>query len=373
MSLVTKVSRTGAAFGYGAGGEIFEIADRLPEAYWAHPLHAWSPLIASRIPGLEGVWLKYEGSHLSGSFKDRIMAASLGELLMRQPDCPGVVVPSSGNAAVSAAALCARHGLPMVAIVPHSVPAERLTPVLSRGGIVVQAGEGPSEAYALADQLSERLGFFRLYSTFASPWAEWGCRSIGLELAAQSGDDIARVVAPVSAGPVLVGLANGLAQAGLAMPELMAVQASGCAPIALAFAAGRDRVEPWDEAVDTKAAAIADRLAGYPQDGTRVLGMVRASDGLVAAVSDDELAAARAALLHHDGLDAEFSACAGVALLMRDTELAQVGTVCVITASGFKHTFAGDAPRPLPDTGLVGRVEGFLAATNPEAIILRKG
>mgnify|MGYP006955276707 CR=1 FL=1 len=49
------VSRSGAAFGYGPDGAIFEIADDLPEAYWAHPANAWSPLIASRIPGLEGV------------------------------------------------------------------------------------------------------------------------------------------------------------------------------------------------------------------------------------------------------------------------------------------------------------------------------
>lgn len=372
MSVVNKVARAEAAFGYGPGGEIFEIADGLPEAYWAHPLHAWSPLIASRIPGLEGVWLKYEGSHISGSFKDRIMAASLGELLMRQPECPGVVVPSSGNAAVSAAALCARHGLPMVAIVPHSVPAERLTPVLSRGGIVVQAGEGPSEAYALADQLSERLGFFRLYSTFASPWAEWGCRSIGLELAGQIGADMGCVVAPVSAGPVLVGLANGLAQAGLATPRLVAVQAAGCAPIARAFAAGHGTVEPWLDAVDTKAAAIADRLAGYPQDGTRVLAAVRASSGSIEAVTDAELATARAALLRHNGVDAEFSACAGVAFLMRDTELAKAGTVCVITASGFKHTFAGDIPVAVPDARLVDAVELFLAKADFGATMLRK-
>jgi|GEM_PF-2202044 len=365
------VSRSDAAFGYGPDGAIFEIEDDLPEAYWAHPANAWSPLIASRIPGLEGVRLKYEGSHLSGSFKDRIMAVTLGELLARQPDCPGVVVPSSGNAAVSAAALCAGRNLPMVAIVPLAVPVERLVPVTSRGGLVVRAGEGPSEAYALADRLADDLGFFRLYSTFASPWAEWGCRSIGLELAGQAGSPISQVVAPVSAGPVLVGLANGLAQAGLDLPRLIAVQAAGCAPIARAFAAGDDRVEPWLDAVDTKAAAIADRLVNYPQDGTRVLEMVRASHGRVDAVSDAELAAARAALLRHDGLDAEFSACAGVALLMREKGAVRAGTVCVITASGFKHTFAGDAPQNGAGSDLTVKVEHFLGRAAPGARLLR--
>ncbi len=369
--MVTTIARSAARFGYGVGGEIFEIGDPLPDEYWAHPAHAWSPLLPSRIPGLEGVLLKYEGSHLSGSFKDRIMAASLGELLAREPDCPGVVVPSSGNAAVSAAALGARRGLPMVAVVPLGVPIERLKPVVSRGGLVVRAGEGPSQSYALADRLSETLGFFRLYSTFASPWAEWGCRAIGHELAGQMVGPITQVVAPVSAGPVLVGLGNGLIEAGLALPPLVAVQAAGCAPIARAYTAGEDHVEPWQDAVDTKAAAIADRLAGYPQDGTRVLQAVRASGGSVAAVSDAELAAARAALLRHDGLDAEFSAVAGVALLMRAPKDLKEGTVCVITASGFKHTFAGDAPTAMPDADLAAQVDAFLAEADATAVILR--
>ena len=99
---VVAVSRADAAFGYGSHGEIYEIADALPDRFWQHPHRAWSPLIRSTIPGLENVFLKYEGSHLSGSFKDRIMAASLAEMLAKSPDCPGVVVPSSGNAAVSA-------------------------------------------------------------------------------------------------------------------------------------------------------------------------------------------------------------------------------------------------------------------------------
>lgn len=88
--MAITVSRSGAAFGYGPDGAIFEIADDLPEAYWAHPANAWSPLIASRIPWLEGVRLKYEGSHLSGSFKDRIMAATR----MARCFCADLSIPS---------------------------------------------------------------------------------------------------------------------------------------------------------------------------------------------------------------------------------------------------------------------------------------
>jgi threonine synthase len=355
-----SVSLSDATFGYGPDGAIFEIADPLPEPFWAHPANAWSPLIRSTIPNLENVSFKYEGSHLSGSFKDRIMRASIEQILAHDPDSPGVVVPSSGNAAVSAAALCAPRGLSMVAIVPDAVPVERLRPILARGGIVIRAGEGPSEAYALADRLSEELGFARLYSTFASPWAEWGCRSLGREIAGQMQGEITQLISPVSAGPVLLGAANGLREAGRNVPALVAVQAAGCAPIARAFAEGGDRVTAWSDPVDTKAAAIADRLDGYAQDGTHVLNRVRASGGSVAAVSDAQLASARAALLKHDGIDAEFSACAGVAHLMAHPEMARPGSVCIITASGFKHTFAGGAPEAGLDPIALEKVRRFL-------------
>lgn len=128
-------------------------------------------------------------------------------------------------------------------------------------------------------------------------------------------------------------------------PRLVAVQAQGCCPIVEAFEAGRDDVRPWCGPVDTLATAIADRLLGYSQDGTLTLGMLRGSGGLAAAVSDEELQQAREALLRWDGLDIELSAAAGVALLRRCGHQLPKPIVCLLTASGFKHTYSGrDTP-----------------------------
>lgn len=101
----------------------------------------------------------------------------------------------------------------------------------------------------------------------------------------------------------------------------------------------------------------------------RVLDIVRLSRGRVDAVTDMEMASARAALLEFDGLDAEFSSCAGVALLMRDTEMASEGTVCIITASGHKHTFAGDVPTPKSEHEAVDRLRDFFADDNGVEIL----
>lgn len=372
---VQQVSRSAARFGYGGGGEIFEISDALPDHYWQHPHHAWSPLLPTRIPGLEGVFIKYESGRLSGSFKDRIMAVTLGELSQTAPSCPGVVVPSSGNAAVAAAAHCVRIGLPMIAVVPESTPTERILPILARGCFVIRGGEGPAAAYALSDEIVAELDYFPLHSTFSSPWAEWGCRSLGLEICGQLGAAPGMVVAPVSAGPVLVGTANGIREAGYSAPPMAAVQSAGCAPIARAFERSERMVEPWAGNVETKATAIADRLTGYSQDGTRTLALLHSSRGFAGTVTDLELAEARSDLFRYDGIDAEFSACAGVAWLRKSMRTLPPNTVCIVTASGFKHTFSGDAPQPDPmaqNGETLARLEDFLKKQGGNATLVRR-
>jgi threonine synthase len=331
---------------------------RDPAPQWPH-----TPLIPSHIPGLDGVFLKYEGGHITGSFKDRIMRLTVAQALER--GATGAVVPSSGNAAVAAAAACAAIGMPLLAIVPSGTPEERTVPILARGAAVIRAGAEPSESYRCADRLVEQLGLFPLYSTFASPWAEWACRGIGVEIYQQLGCAPATLLAPISAGPVLVGAAHGVAEAASTTPRLVAVQAQGCCPVVEAFGAGRDDVRPWSGPVNTLATAIVDRLQGYPQDGTLTLRMLRNSGGLAAAVSDEELQQAREALLRCDGLDVELSAAAGVALLKRGEHSFPEPIVCLLTASGFKHTYSGSSMPPPPLRASTGAGRGQSMCSGP--------
>lgn len=57
-----------------------------PSPRWPH-----TPLVPSHIPGLDGVLLKYEGGHITGSFKDRIMRLTVAQALER--GATGAVVP----------------------------------------------------------------------------------------------------------------------------------------------------------------------------------------------------------------------------------------------------------------------------------------
>jgi threonine synthase len=241
----------------------------------------------SRVPGLEGVSLKFEGSLASGSFKDRVMHVLVEEAVRR--GARGAVVASSGNAAIAASASCAATGLPLLILVPTTTAAERTLPSELRGAAVIRTGDDPSEVFSLAAELAAKFDLADLASTFASPGCEWACRQIGWELSEQVAEEINTVICPISVGPVLVGTGHGLVEAGRRLPALVGVQASACAPIVAAFEGGLERVEPWVGPVTTRAVAIADRLRGYAGDGTYTLAEIRRSGGLALSVDDHEI------------------------------------------------------------------------------------
>lgn len=308
-----------------------------------------TPLVRSRIPGLEGTWLKVEGANPSGSFKDRVMDVLVREAVAA--GAPGAVVASSGNAAVAAAAHCARVGLPLLVLVPEQVPAPILAMVQLRGATILRAGEGPAAVHHLARLVSEKYGLPNLASTFGASGCEWACRSIGHEISVQlKGRQVTTLAASVSVGPVLLGSARGLTEAGRPFPRMVAGQAAGCAPIAAAFSEGSPEVRPWEGPVLTKATSIADRLTGYAPEGTFFLNLVRAGNGTVHAADDAVLRDIRVDLARFDGLDVELSSCAAVAALLA-SGLGGEESVCILTGAGVKETLTGWEPPP-PGTGV---------------------
>jgi threonine synthase len=322
------------------GVALYELPWRPPDA----AEHPPTPLIRSRVPALDGCLLKLEGQQPSGSFKDRVMRVLVAEAV--DAGATGAVVASSGNAAVAAAWACARHDLPLLVLVPDAVSPAAVAMVRLRGAVVVQAGEGPAAVHGLAARLSTGFGLPNLASTFGAAGCEWACRGIGAELAQQLGErSISRLAASISVGPVLVGAARGLAEAGRPDVALVAGQAAGCAPIARGFEEDAPNVSPWTGPATTAALAIADRLTGYADEGTYALWRIRDSQGLAGAATDAEMAELRDAFARYDGIDVELASCAAPAVLARE-RLAGPGTVCILTGAGTKETLTRLAGTP---------------------------
>ncbi len=307
------------------------------------PSQTPSPVRVSRVPGLEGLRLKFEGTMPTGSFKDRVMTVLVREAV--EAGARGAVVASSGNAGVAAAAACAAAGLPLLVLVPAKTRPERVLAAEVRGAAIVRGGEDPSVLYALAAQLAGHHQLADLASTFASPGCEWACRQIGHEVAEQVDGPIETIMCSISVGPVLVGTGRGLAETGRIHPLLVGVQAEGCSPIAQAFKQGHERVEAWTAPIATRAVAIADRLHGYPDEGTYALGEIRRSGGFVSAVGDEEMEQMRQDFARWDGLDVELSSCAAPAA-WRESQRSVNGAVCVLTGHGIRDTLRGAAQAP---------------------------
>lgn len=344
MDLTTHCARCGTpdACGGGRCPACGGVALRPKRA--TSPAPGTTPLVRSRLG--EDLWLKVEGANLTGTFKDRVMARLADEAVAKGRR--GAVVASSGNAAVAAAAACAPRDLPLVVVVPETIDASKLRGLAVRGTPVLRHGTDPSQAYGLARHLAARYGLEELASTFHSAGTEQACRAIGHELVGQLGGPPAAVAAAISVGPVLVGTGHGVEETGGPAPALLAAQAAGCAPIAAAFAAGAEHVEPWTEPVTTAAGSIADRLSGYADEASFALARVRASGGALSAWSDEQLRGFRNELARVDGVDVELASAAALGAARAWSGPGPV--VVVLTGAGWRETLLGDGAEVSDDT-----------------------
>jgi threonine synthase len=128
---------------------------------------------------------------------------------------------------------------------------------------------------------------------------------MGLELAEQMGWSLPDVILyPTGGGTGLIGMWKAFDELekigfiGPQRPRMVAVQASGCAPIVKAYEEGVEHAELWQSA-HTYAAGIRVPVA---VGDFLILRAVRESGGFAIAVDDDDIASALADMAADDGL-----------------------------------------------------------------------
>jgi threonine synthase len=112
-----------------------------------------APRLSERL-GLE-LWLKWEGSNPTGSFKDRGMTVAVAKAL--EDGVAAVVCASTGNTAASAAAYAARAGIAAVILQPAGAVARGKIVQAQAAGARLLEVQGPFEA-ALDDALALPYG-----------------------------------------------------------------------------------------------------------------------------------------------------------------------------------------------------------------------
>ena len=119
------------------------------------------PRLSARL-GVE-LWVKWEGSNPTGSFKDRGMAVAVSRALER--GAPGIVCASTGNTAASAAAYGARAGLPVVVVTSRGSVARGKVIQARAVGVELREIDGTfNDAHLEARRLAEIEGLVNVNS-----------------------------------------------------------------------------------------------------------------------------------------------------------------------------------------------------------------
>ncbi len=201
--------------------------------------------------GLPGLLMKDEGLIPTGTFKARGAAVGISraaELGVRK-----IAMPTNGNAGAAWATYAARAGLGSLIVMPQDAPSITRAECAVAGaelylvrGLIGDAGQMVGQAVAAAD------GRYFDASTLKEPYRLEGKKTMGLELAEQLGWRCPDVILyPTGGGVGLIGIHKALKELqelgwiGAELPRLVAVQASGCAPIVRAFNEGSRSAEAW--------------------------------------------------------------------------------------------------------------------------------
>jgi len=298
-----------------------------------------APALSERA-GAE-VWLKFEGSNPTGSFKDRGMTVAVSAAV--QEGAEAVICASTGNTAASAAAYAARAGLRGAVIVPEGkIAAGKLAQALMHGAKVIALQGNFDQALALVRELARRQPIALVNSV--NDYRIEGQKTGAFEVCDELGEAPDVLCIPVGNAGNITAWWKGFREYEVA-PKLHGYQAEGAAPLVN----GAPVENP-----ETVASAIR---IGNPARWEDAMDAVTGSRGEIRAVSDAEILDAYAFLGAHEGVFCEPASAASVAGLLKHGAEGKV--VCVLTGHGLKDptTAMGQASSVIPCAPEIGAVE----------------
>jgi threonine synthase len=295
------------------------------------------------------IYIKDESQNPTGSHKDRLNRLTVSAAVLS--NSPGIVVSSSGNHGVSAAAYAARAGLPCILITMPGICPIYMRMANAYGAAAVAV---PAEMrWPLMRQVVAELGFHPVSNVTTChtghPFGPEGYKPISYEIAATLGCAPTAVFVPTGYAELLFGIHKGFVELRAldlidTVPQLFSVEPAARGPLALAMRTGADI--GCVEALPTDAAAIACTVSSY-----RGVVALRDSGGRALTVTDDALRAAQSAM-SRSGIYPELSAAAGLAALKQllAEDHAFDGPVVVVqTGGGVKDPESSDVSIPVID------------------------
>ncbi len=301
------------------------------------------PALAKALGLSRDLWVKDETGNVSGSHKARhLMGVMLYLRVLESAGLPAgqglrtrrLAIASCGNAALSAAVIARAAEWPLDVFIPAEAEPEVVRRLRDLGAAVSVCERRSGEA---GDPCVRDVR--RAVASGAVPFgvqgvdnglAVEGVRTLGFEMAEQLGADGAAVDAlfvQVGGGAFASALAQGFAMAVAAgllrrRPRLIAVQTTGCAPLARAWRglSGVDINEavrhrsrfmwPWEGVPVSLAHGILD---DETYDWWEVAKAMRDTDGAPVVVDEDAVSRAHRLAHAHTGIDVSATGTAGLA------------------------------------------------------------
>ena len=259
------------------------------------------PRIASDLGVTGEILVKDEGRLPTGSFKARGLALAVS--MAKELGVTRLAMPTNGNAGAALAAYGSRAGMETYVFCPADTPEVNVREIALQGAKVWRVNGLINDCGKIVGEGKGPMGWFDV-STLKEPYRIEGKKTMGLELAEQLGWDVPDVIFyPTGGGTGLIGMwkafqeLEAIGWLGAKKPRMVAVQASGCAPIVKAYDDGVDHAELWENA-HTIASGIRVPIA---IGDFLILQAVRDSGGFAIAVPDDEIAAAQVRVPDREG------------------------------------------------------------------------
>ena len=257
-------------------------------------------LSSRRHPNL---FLKEEGANPTGTFKARGLA--LAVTMAKHYGFRKLAVPSAGNAAGALAAYAAAAGIEAYIFMPRDVPYANYVETVAYGANVTLVDGLISDCARIVTERKQAEGWFDV-STLKEPFRVEGKKTMGYELVEQLGWEFPDAVFyPTGGGVGLIGMWKAFAELEELgwvrpgkKPRMIAVQSTGCAPVARAFEEGAESSQMWQNA----ATFAAGLRVPKPYGDAIMLEILRASGGVALALSDAQILASLKDWARHEGI-----------------------------------------------------------------------
>lgn len=293
----------------------------------------------AKVLGLRTLYVKDDGVNPTASLKDR--ASAMAVVKAEEAGAETIACSSTGNAASSLAGNAAAAGFPTYIFVPSRAPKGKVSQLMIFGAHVISVKGSYEDTFRLSQQAIERYGWYNRNAAI-NPFLMEGKKTVALEIAEQLDWNMTDYVAlSVGDGCTIAGVWKGfcdLYETGMIdrLPRLISVQAEGCCPLNRAIAENR----PWEPMEEN---TLADSIAvGVPRNADKALNAIRASNGVVVNVSDEEILAAAKLLGRTTGVFGEPAGVAGTAGVKKAVEQglipADASVVSIVTGNGLKDT-----------------------------------